>query len=250
MQGYLKVVSQFKNLQVAGNDKSFVENMKAAFQAEFLYLPNIYLGDWKFKAPKPPEGARPLNPRRGLKAPSGGLGAGLGILNVGCFGAIRPMKNHLQQALASVMLVSELGLKLRFHVNALTEQRGDNALKNIRALMAQTGHELVLHSWYKHADFLQLIKQMDIGLQVSLTESFNIVAADFVHQDVPIVVSPDISWASQLYTANPNCAESIKRRMLFALRFRHLNLHYLNKLALKKYNVQAMEGWREYFGIA
>jgi len=44
----------------------------------------------------------------------------------------------------------------------------------------------------EHNDFIRVVKSMDIGMQVSLSESFNIVAADFVSNGVPLVGSPDI----------------------------------------------------------
>jgi len=43
-----------------------------------------------------------------------------------------------------------------------------------------------------HSDFISIVKSMDIGMQVSLSESFNIVAADFVSNGIPLVGSPDI----------------------------------------------------------
>ncbi len=230
INGYLKIAARFQNFHVAANDGGFVENMIAAFNTDFLYLPNIYWGDWSFRIP--------------VKSREEGT------LNVGCFGAIRPMKNQLQQALAAILLAGEMRLKLRFHMNGITEQQGDNVLKNIKALMRDTGNELVLHGWYPHNDFLQLVRQMDIGLQVSLSESFNIVTADFVHCNVPVVVSHDIAWANSLYKTDANCAVCIKEKMHFALTYAHLNFQYLNKLALKKYNKQAVEDWVKYLNIA
>jgi hypothetical protein len=46
-------------------------------------------------------------------------------------------------------------------------------------------------------------------MQVSLTESFNIVSADFVNVGVPIVISPDIDWLPDSLKADPNDHEDI-----------------------------------------
>jgi len=39
-------------------------------------------------------------------------------INVGCFGAIRPMKNHLLQAAAAVQYAEKHGLRCNFHITA------------------------------------------------------------------------------------------------------------------------------------
>jgi hypothetical protein len=44
---------------------------------------------------------------------------------------------------------------------------------------------------------------MDVGMQVSFTETFNIVAADMVAAGVPVVVSPEISWVYTYSQADP-----------------------------------------------
>ena len=41
-----------------------------------------------------------------------------GVIDIGCFGAIRPMKNQLIQALASIEFAEKRNLHLRFHMNA------------------------------------------------------------------------------------------------------------------------------------
>lgn len=133
-------------------------------------------------------------------------------IDVGCFGAVRPMKNHLLQAAAAVRYAEKHGLKLRFHINAgRVEQRGDVVLKNLRAFFAGLAprHELVEHGWLERDDFLALIRKMDFGMQVSFSETFNIVSADFVSEDTPIVVSNVVRWMPGMFTADPNDVDSI-----------------------------------------
>ena len=69
------------------------------------------------------------------------------IFNVGCFGAIRPMKNHLMQAVAAIEFANRNNLTLRFHVNAgRIESNGNNSIKNVRALFEHLpDNELVEH---------------------------------------------------------------------------------------------------------
>lgn len=138
------------------------------------------------------------------------------LFHVGCFGAIRPMKNHLIQAAAAVRFAERHGLHCRFHVNAArTEQKGEVVLKNLRAFFHGLGsrHQLVEHGWLERDEFLALVGQMHIGLQVSFSETFNIVSADFVSEDVPIVVSSEVDWMPRFFTADPNDVKSMVAAM-------------------------------------
>jgi len=60
-----------------------------------------------------------------------------------------------------------------------------------------------------HADFTKLTGTMDMVMQVSNSETFNIVAADAVSQHVPVLVSDEIPWLDSEYQANPNDVQEI-----------------------------------------
>lgn len=136
-------------------------------------------------------------------------------VNVGCFGAIRPLKNHLVQIIAALRFADRHDLRLRLHINATrVEGKADPVLKNIRQLFeGLPKHKLVEHPWMEHAEFLKVIKTMDISLQVSFSETFNIVTADAVSQNVPVVGSNEIPWLPYCSVANPNDSEDIARVM-------------------------------------
>ena len=58
-----------------------------------------------------------------------------GVLDIGCFGAIRPLKNQLSQAFAALMFAQRIGRKLRFHINgARIEMNGGPVRKSLDAL--------------------------------------------------------------------------------------------------------------------
>lgn len=137
------------------------------------------------------------------------------VLDVGCFGAIRPLKNQLIQAVAAIDYCRENNLYLRFHINATRmEGNGDPVLKNLRSIFDHTlNGELVEHGWLDHNGFLSLCAKMDIALQVSYTETFNIVSADMASQETPLVTSGQIEWVDGLCHADPNSSLSIKRAM-------------------------------------
>jgi hypothetical protein len=138
------------------------------------------------------------------------------VFDVSCFGAIRPLKNHVVQALAAICFARTLGTRLRFHVNGTRiEGHGDPILKNLRGLFGGEGRfELVEHEWMPHDKFLAVSGMMDIALQVSFSETFNIVAADAVCMNVPVVVSPEIAWLGGYARANPTSVCSITDAML------------------------------------
>ena len=57
------------------------------------------------------------------------------FIDIGCFGAIRPMKNTFHQALACIEFAELKNKTLRFHVNtSRVEQSGENVVKNLRAI--------------------------------------------------------------------------------------------------------------------
>ena len=140
-------------------------------------------------------------------------------LDIGCFGAVRPLKNHMIQAIAALKLASRLSKKLRFHINASRiEMQGDQILKNLRMLFSHyPQHLLVEHRWKTHDQFRELVASMDLVTQVSFSETFNIVAADAVTQGVPTVGSCEIPWLSKLYQADPTDSTDIARIMERAL---------------------------------
>lgn len=134
-------------------------------------------------------------------------------LDIGCFGAIRPLKNQLIQAVAALEFARIKNRPLRFHVNERCEQGGSSVFKNLRGLFAGTHQELVEHPWEGRSEFLRLVSTMTAGLQVSFSETFDITAADFVSLLVPIVTSHEITWSSPDSQASPTNAASIVARL-------------------------------------
>jgi hypothetical protein len=136
------------------------------------------------------------------------------IVNIGCFGAIRPLKNQLEQALAAIRYARHKGKKLRFHMNGTRQEQGGNQnLKSIEAAIKATGDELVLHPWLEHEEFLELVQKMDFCLQVSISESFNLVSADAVSLGVPLIGSAAIRWLPVRSQAPTDSAKVIAEYM-------------------------------------
>jgi len=136
-------------------------------------------------------------------------------LHIGCFGAIRPMKNQLPQAVAAIKFAEQVGRPLTFHINGnRIEMKGDPVLRNLRDLFA-THPTATLREWpwMEHADFIDLLRNMDVCMQVSYTETFNIVAADAVSAGVPVVGSSEIRWLDADYWADPNDINDMAQKL-------------------------------------
>lgn len=187
-----------------------------------IYLPNIYyVVEWVI----------PYKPQK-----KDGV-------HVGCFGSIRPFKNQLLQAVAAINYGYATKQKIYFHINSSrVEQRGETVLKNLRYLFKDTRHELVEHEWMDNTSFLGLVAQMDIGLQVSISESFNIVTANFVGEDIPIVVSQDITWMPSELQVPFDDANAIEHKIEEVINKPKKFIRKQTK-ALSSYNKSAIGVW-------
>ena len=165
-------------------------------------------------------------------------------LDISCFGAIRPLKNHVVQLVAALRLANYLKLPLYFHINdGRIELKGDAILKNIQAIFNHsTKNKLVEHNWMDHSEFKEEIKKIDLGLQVSFTETFNIVAADHVSSGVPVVVSNNVPWLRGLFQHFENNSTLIFFKMLIVYKFKWVFLKF-QQFRLNRWNIMSKKLW-------
>jgi glycosyltransferase involved in cell wall biosynthesis len=172
-----------------------------------------------------------------------------GILNVGCFGAIRPFKNQLIQAVAAIRYGDQTGKRILFHVNSSrNETGGRNVLKNLRSLFMNTRHELIENSWMTHDQFIQVVATMDVSLSISFTETFCITAADSVAVGVPIVVSDQVPWANQASIASTTNSDDIVRSIGKAIGWKSGMIVSKNRRGLFAYSANSRKLWIQYLG--
>jgi hypothetical protein len=171
-------------------------------------------------------------------------------IDIGCFGAVRPLKNHLLQAYAALKFAEDNGKTLNFHINsARLEMNGGPVLNNLIGLfqhLYDRGHRLVNHEWTPRDEFIKLCGQMDIGMQCSFSETFNIVAADFISQGVPVIGSMEIPWLHECLIAEPSSSNN----MAYALSIAHNNPQENVKIhqdLLKEYCINTRLRWLNYF---
>lgn len=170
-------------------------------------------------------------------------------IDIGSFGAIRPLKNQLIQGFAAIAYGNEIREKVNFHINSSrVEQGGESTLKNLRALFKNTHHKLIEHSWMDREGFLSLVSRMDLGLQLSFSESFNIVTGDFISQGVPIIVSKTISWMPDDSKVPEDSLKDIVSKMKEVDENR-IYYSITQSVALALYNRSAKRAWKEYLNI-
>ena len=217
-------------VSLSANSDRMQKALKELYDVPIFHLPNFYVCAYNY-AP---------NTR---KTP--------GVLNISCFGAIRPLKNHLIQAVAAIHFCEKNKLHLRFHINALRiEGNAQSALKNLRELFSETSHELVEHYWLEHDDFINLIRdEIDLGMQVSFSESYNIVAADHIDCGIPVVTSSEVRFVASPFTAEPTDLVGIECAISNALMGQRLYLHRINNYYLRKSNTESSTKWIKFLEI-
>jgi hypothetical protein len=241
--GWIKEYNQIENVMVSFNNLSTNEDFRG-IGIEPVYLPNLYPTIRNFNGTK-----YFFKSIKEKVCKLFGCSTSKTVVNIGCFGAIRPLKNQLSQAFAAITYADKNDKILHYHINGTRiEQRGENVLKNLRELFKDTRHKLVEHKWMEHHEFLKIIHQMDLGLQVSYTESFNIVTADFVHCEKPIIVGHDTDWmycGSKVDANNiPMMVEKIENVM------KNPSKYILrNYTSFEKYYRKSLRIWRWFLGV-
>jgi hypothetical protein len=209
---------------IAANDCRMCNELDKVLITNSVYLPNLYA---------PALYDEPVAPRV--------FDRSIDTIRVSCFGAIRPLKNQLNQAIAAIMFAEQLGKKLEFHVNAgRVEQHSDTVVRNLRSLFKCSRHDLVEHKWMAVDEFIEVVQTMDIGMQVSFSETFNIVAADHIFHGVPVIGSYEIQWLFCGSKANPTQSDDIVRVLRHNLK---VGTVAVNQLSLKRASSSALKSW-------
>ena len=171
-------------------------------------------------------------------------------VDIACFGAVRPLKNHMVQAVAALKFANKIGKQLRFHINAgRVEMQGSPVLHNLRGFfqqLADTGHQLIGHEWAPREEFLQTCASMDIGMQCNFSETFNIVTADLISQGIPIVGSSEIPWACNFFNAHATESNEIADTLYRTYKLPKLNV-WRNQRNLTKYTNKTKRIWTTQF---
>jgi len=180
---YAELSKTYKNLRVGGNCTRFIKWFEVAYKESCVCLPNIYP----------------------VERISHKRWDGISPIKIGAFGAIRPEKNFMTAAAGALAIQSMTGIPIELHMSTGGDGCKSSTLPAIVQMTENIeGVTLVRHDWNNWDQFIKLIAEMDLLIQVSYTESFNMVTADGVSVGVPTVVSPVIFWAPESWMANPD----------------------------------------------
>jgi hypothetical protein len=168
------------NVRVGGVTEKFTDWATVAWRTDAAWLPNLY------------DLSEAVTPQRRQW--------GGGTLRIGLFGANRVLKNATTAAAAAAELAMTLRVPTELHVS---QENCDGAQTNVLAELVGTvpNLKLVRAGWLPWPEFRRLVRQMDLMLQPSFTESFNVVTADGIAEGVPSVVSDAIDWAPRRWKA-------------------------------------------------
>jgi hypothetical protein len=112
--------------------------------------------------------------------------------------------------------------------------------------LAPQGHELIFHTWTPREEFLKLCALMDVGMQVSFSETFNIVGADFISQGVPLICSHELPWINEKFRADPTNSDDICKALIETCIDPKSNI-VENQLSLTAYSEQTKQIWLSFF---
>jgi hypothetical protein len=228
-----------KNVVISANAPRALEEVRFYLKTKFkwsyeianekvIYLPNFYPQDYVKKK---------LNKEKDT-------------VDVGCFGAVRPLKNHLLQAIAAIKFAEKIGKKLRFHINSgRVEMKGEPILNNLQAMfmhLNEAGHQLIIHEWTPREGFLELCSQMDLGMQASFSETFNIVSADLISKGIPMIGSFEIPWICRFFAADAVGSDGLYKALVKSYNNPQVNV-FLNQMSLKQYTTKSKNIWVNYF---
>ena len=181
------------NFHIAGNSQRFQTWWQATYGTAMTLLPNMY--------PMGTARARPMWQT--------------GTLRMGCFCAIRPYKNVLTAAAAALEVGQRLRVpELEFWMSGgRREGGGQTIMAAIQQMYLNVPRAKVIErNWQSWPQFLTTVGSMDLLLQPSYTEGFNMVTADGIAQGVASVVSDAIAWAPKNWQAETDDAIDIANK--------------------------------------
>jgi hypothetical protein len=210
------------NLVISFNNIGFVRALSDALEYSFTYLPNVMT----------------------IEEPEENFSEERPYIKIGCFGALRLLKNQCFQAVCAIMAANRLDKKLCFHITPNLAVQDDSVLKNLRELFENNEHELMVHNWMPNNLFQSLVSKMDMGMQLSFTESFNIVTADFINNNKLIIVSDAIEWMPPSMRVSTTDYEEVVEKIIHTYKHRNDNLiKSRQRRHLLQYNKRAEDTW-------
>jgi hypothetical protein len=212
---------QSLNFRVSVNSDRLGIFLDQAYAANTLLLPNLYYTERAKQAEWHPPAK---------------------LLKIGSFGAIRLLKNHISSAAASLMIASTYKKDLQFYISVSRVENGKGVIDAIRNMFSSVNYaKLIEIPWSDWSDFTRIIENLDLHMQMSFTETFNLTTADACSVSVPTVSSDAIEWIPQSYIANADDPQSIAQTGWTLINNPQAGRQGL--AALQNYNSTSIDKW-------
>lgn len=218
IRSVIALSARHANIKLGGNSRQFTEWASSVYGVDVVLIPNLYPiskpRKWRW------DGSLPVK--------------------IGVFGAVRPQKNFMTAAAAAMLIQNRMQIPVELHMSTGGEGDGGSVSRAIDQMVKGVPNfTLIRHMWQPWEDFIKMIEEMDLLIQPSYTESFNMVTADGIITGVPSVVSEAIRWAPESWKADSDDVLDVAQVGISLLNSRlsvwrgWLALHQSNKYALK-----------------
>lgn len=188
----LMLQEQVMNFTFSSNTRKLAAFIEQVYSHRCLVLPNLYESD------RPSIRRHEAHNHR--------------LLRIGSFGALRVLKNHTTALAAAMEIAVQRHSDLEFHVNSNREEHGKGILQSMRNMaLGVPWLKLVEVPWTDWSAFRHTVRHMDLCLQPSFTETFNLVTADAAAENVPSVVSTAIEWVPNYWKADADSVADVAR---------------------------------------
>ena len=213
----------YENFHIAGNSKKFKTWVEKSYEVPCLWLPNLYYV------------TKVSTSHKKQNMP----------IRIGCFGAMRILKNTMTAAGAALEISTRLKKPVELWVSSGREEGGAQSVKKaIAALLEGTSVTIKENYWQPWYEFRKTVATMDLLLQLSYTESFNMVTADGIVEGVASVVSEAIDWCPKKWIANSDDCDEIASVAISLLDKKHAAREGLTML--KKYIGNGLKEWEKF----
>lgn len=212
--------SGIPNLRFTCPSRTECYGLNALTEGNYIFLPNTF----SYPVQEEEISRRIENKSKNLNRP----------LKVSLFCEYRPMKNILTQVAALVAFQKKTGKTVELHV--FSSPQNLPIYKNLISISRYQGMEVVVHERMSNYDCFKMEAEMDLGLQVSLSETLSYVAFEQMIQGVPVIGSDSISFASCIASYSnvlemQNCIEDV-----FADERTYHDLAYMARRKAEKLN--------------
>jgi hypothetical protein len=222
---YLNVETATPNFHFAGNSPRLSAWIENTYNDPTWTLPNLYYLDGTSPNPRPPFSGD--------------------TIRIGCFGAQRLLKNILSAGAAALELAAGMRIDLEFYISAKRIEGPQGTTRSLKEMFhGLHWAKIVEIDWESWPTFRQTARHMDLGMQPSFTETFNVVTADLVAEGVASVTGHAIDWVPSYWQAQVDDVSDIAAVGLAILRNPKAPADGLASLV--KHNETGFQNWLTY----